>query len=341
MIVVMKARSTAEHVDGVTAFLDQLGLNSWVVEGATPKLVEVLGANGEVDTSVLESVPMVDRVIRQSGPVLAADRLTDGKDRLPVEVPLGSHATVGGRKIAIIAGPCAVEGESQLLEIAAAAKEAGASALRGGAFKPRTSPYSFQGHGERGLELLALAREKTGLAIVTEVMNSDQVDLVARYADVLQVGSRNMHNTHLLIAVGRQAKPVLLKRAWCATLEEFLYAAEYIMLQGNRQVIFCERGIRTHEEYVRNTLALSIVPEIKRVSTLPIIVDPSHGTGHSHLVAPMSKAAIACGADGLIVEAHVDPHRAWSDGSQSLNIDQLCSLIKGLKRITEACDREL
>ena len=214
-------------------------------------------------------------------------------------------------------------------------------ALRGGAFKPRTSPYSFQGHGERGLELLARAGEETGLAVVTEVMRCDHVDLVARYADVLQVGSRSMHNTHLLAAVGRQSKPILLKRGWCATLEEFLLAAEYVMLEGNRNVILCERGIRTHETYVRNTLALAIVPEIKRVSRLPIIVDPSHGTGQSHLVTPMSNAAIACGADGLLVEVHHSPPQAWTDGQQSLDLEQFRSFMKGLKAFAAAADREL
>jgi 3-deoxy-7-phosphoheptulonate synthase len=281
---------------------------------------------------------MVDRVVSRSDPILAADRKPDDQTR---EVPLGCRASVGVRKLAVIAGPCSVESRTQLLEIAAAVKEAGAVALRGGAFKPRTSPYSFQGHGERGLELLALAREETGLAIVTEVLTSEHVGLVARYADVLQVGSRSMHDTHLLTTVGRQDKPVLLKRGWSATLEEFLFAAEYILLEGNRNVILCERGIRTQEEYVRNTLALSIVPEIKRVSTLPIIVDPSHGTGRSHLVAPMSYAAAACGADGLLVEVHTAPDQAWSDGFQALTPEQFAAMMKRLKQFADAAEREL
>ncbi len=292
----------------------------------------------EVMTNLLEDTPTVEHTGSGDEPVLAAGR---GPGDCTVEIPLGSRATIGGRKLGIIAGPCSVESEGQLLEIAAAVKVAGAVALRGGAFKPRTSPYAFQGHGERGLQMLARAREQTGLAVVTEVMRCDQVELVARYADVLQVGSRNMHNTQLLAAVGRQPKPVLLKRGWCATLREFLLAAEYIMLEGNSNVILCERGVRTHEDYVRNTLALAVVPEIKRRSTLPIIADPSHGTGRRHLVAPMSNAAIACGADGLIIEVHCSPDEAWSDGSQSLHLAQFHTLMKGLEPFAQACAREL
>ena len=338
MIVVMKTASTTEHVNYIVNLLNQMGLSGWVIEGNPQKMIEVLGVNGQADRALLEDAPMVDRVLEEAKPILAASRQPGEKT---LEILLGSAASIGARKLGIIAGPCSVESEGQLLEIAAAVKEAGAVALRGGAFKPRTSPYSFQGHGERGLELLARAREETGLAVVTEVMRCDHVDRVARYADVLQVGSRSMHNTHLLAAVGRQSKPILLKRGWCATLEEFLLAAEYIMLEGNRNVILCERGIRTHETYVRNTLALAIVPEIKRVSRLPIIVDPSHGTGQSHLVTPMSNAAIACGADGLLVEVHHNPPQAWIDGQQSLDLEQFRSFMKGLKAFAAAADREL
>ena len=322
MIVIMNPQSTTEQVNHVVKLLDLMGLRGWAIEHGAHRAVEVLGSNGHVDRALLEEAPMVDRVLERDYPILAADRsVEEGRDQT-FAVPLGARAVMGGKKLGLIAGPCAVESESQLLEIAAAVKEAGAVALRGGAFKPRTSPYSFQGHGERGLEWLALAREQTGLAVVTEVMRCEHVDLVARYADVLQIGSRNMHHSHLLAAAGRQSKPVLLKRGWCATLEEFLLAAEYVMLEGNHNVILCERGIRTHETYVRNTLALSVVPELKRISRLPVIVDPSHGTGRSHLVAPMSNAAIACGADGLIIEVHHDPGQAWTDGAQSLDVDQ-------------------
>ena len=338
MIVVMRAGSTTEHVEHIVKLLHQMGSSGWVIDGDPRKMIEVLGVNGQIDRALLEGMPMVDRVLDKAEPVLAANRQPNEKT---LEVPIGTEVRVGGRKLGVIAGPCSVESEGQLLEIAAAVQEAGAVALRGGAFKPRTSPYSFQGHGERGLELLARACEETGLAVVTEVMRCDHVDLVARYADVLQVGSRSMHSTQLLAAVGRQSKPVLLKRGWCATLEEFLLAAEYIMLEGNRNVILCERGIRTHETYVRNTLTLAIVPEVKRVSRLPIIVDPSHGTGQSHLVTPMSNAAIACGADGLLVEVHQSPTQAWTDGQQSLDLEQFRSLMKGLGAFAAAADREL
>ncbi|MHC4065591.1 MAG: 3-deoxy-7-phosphoheptulonate synthase [Planctomycetota bacterium] len=338
MIVVMNLRSTAKHVDHVVRLLDGMGASTYVIEGADQKVVEVLAANGQIDRALLETAPMVDRVVEEADPILAAGRQPDDQT---AEIPLGAQATVGGPKLGVIAGPCSVESESQLLEIAAAAKEAGAAGLRGGAFKPRTSPYSFQGHGEHGLEMLARSREETGLAIVTEVMRCEHVELVSSFADVLQVGSRNMHHTHLLAAVGRQPKPVLLKRGWSATLEEFLNAAEYIMLEGNRNVILCERGIRTHERYVRNTLALAVVPEIKHRSRLPIIVDPSHGTGRRHLIAPMSNAAVACGADGLLIEVHQSPQKAWTDGAQSLDLAQFHSLMDGLRPFAQACGRKL
>ncbi len=338
MLVVLKPESTAEHRDQVLRCLDEMELRGYVVDGARPMLVEVLGINGHFDRVRLEQSPMVDRLVDRDQPVLAAGR--EEGDQTQV-VPLGAHASLGSRRIGVIAGPCSVESEDQILRIAAGAKEAGAGGLRGGAFKPRTSPYSFQGHEEQGLAFLAKAREQTGLAIVTEVLSCEHVDLVSQYADVLQVGSRNMHHTPLLTAVGRQSKPVLLKRGWSATLEEFLFAAEYIMLQGNRNVILCERGIRTHEKYVRNTLALAVVPEVKRISNLPIIVDPSHGTGQPHLVAPMSNAAVACGADGLLIEVHHDPSRAWTDRHQTLDIAQFQSLMRGLEPFAEAAGRGL
>ena len=249
--------------------------------------------------------------------------------------------SVGGKKVALIAGPCSVEDRAQLLEIAHAVKEAGATGLRGGAFKPRTSPYAFQGLGEKGLQILAEAREKTGLAVVTEVMSIEQVPLVCQYADVLQVGARNMQNYNLLWAVGEQKKPVLLKRGLSATLEEFLLAAEYIMSRGNSNVMLCERGIRTFENYCRNTLPLAIVPEVHRISHLPIVVDPSQGTGHAHLVPDMCKAAVACGADGLIVEVHNDPEHALTDGAQSVTPQSLKATMASLKRIASAIDRDI
>jgi 3-deoxy-7-phosphoheptulonate synthase len=258
-------------------------------------------------------------------------------------VPLGGriNAKMGGGAVAIIAGPCSVESKAQVLEIAHAVKEAGAVGLRGGAFKPRTNPYSFQGLAEKGLEMLAVARQETGLAIVTEVMSIDQVALVCGYADVLQVGARNMQNFNLLNAVGEQQKPVLLKRGMSATLEEFLLAAEYIMAKGNSQVMLCERGIRTYEDYVRNTLALAAVPELHRVSHLPVVVDPSQGTGKSHLVDSMCRAAVAAGADGLIIEVHNDPEHALTDGAQSITPKQFSEMMRSIRRIAAAVDREV
>lgn len=340
MIVVMNPRSSRQDVDDVVELLNSMGANSQIIEGQTRSVVEVLELekDSRFDRSRLEHASMVEQVMDKPAPILAVDRRPEDTTR---SVPLGPKAFIGGRKLGIIAGPCSVESEDGLLEIAHAVAQAGAVGLRGGAYKPRTSPYAFQGHEERGLEMLARAREATGLAVVTEVMCCRHVDIVRPYADVLQVGSRNMHNTPLLKAVGQQDKPVLLKRGWSATLEEFLLAAEYVMHGGNPNVVLCERGIRTHEEYVRNTLALSVVPEVKRLSTLPIIVDPSHGTGRAHLVAPMSKAAVACGADGLLIEVHAHPTKAWSDGAQTLNLDQFRTLMRELSPFTEAAGREL
>jgi 3-deoxy-7-phosphoheptulonate synthase len=338
MIVVMNPSSSREQIDHVVQALHAMGANSHVIRSADRSVIELLESERCLDHSRVAVLPMVDQVLERPVPILAIGRQPDERTR---EVPLGTRATIGGQRLAIIAGPCSVESESRLVEIAAAVAEAGAAGLRGGAFKPRSSPYTFQGHEERGLEMLAHARETTGLAVVTEVMCPEHVQRAQPYADVLQVGSRNMHNTPLLQAVGAQRKPVLLKRGWSATLEEFLLAAEYVMAGGNPHVILCERGIRTHEEYVRNTLALAIVPEIKRLSRLPIIVDPSHGTGHAHLVPPMSSAAIACGADGLLVEVHTTPDRAWSDGPQTLNLPQFRAMMSNLRRLAPACGREL
>ncbi len=336
MIVVMNPRSTDEDVGRVVKLLNAMGTSNCIIESPGRRMVEVMSFSERFDRSLLEKAPMVEKVVDKAEPLLAADRKPHEETHT---VPLGTGAVGGGAKLAIIAGPCSVETQSQLLEIAAAVKEAGAAGLRGGAFKPRTSPYSFQGLGEPALKMLARAREETGLAIVTEVMCEEHLELVRQYADVLQVGSRNMHNSRLLLAVGQQDKPVLLKRGWSATLEEFLQAAEYVMQAGNRNIILCERGIRTHETYVRNTLALAAVPELKCRSRLPVIVDPSHGTGRSHLVSPMSCAAAACGADGLLVEVHHDPSRAWTDGGQSIDLEAFRALMHRLGLIAEACDR--
>ncbi len=337
MIVVMKSGSTQSQVEHVITLVREMGLKEHVIVGTERTVIAAIGNDRLKDKSKLETVEGVDKVMPVLAPYKIASREVR-KDR--TVVGLGS-ARIGGNRVGVIAGPCSVEDRSQILETAHAVKEAGAVALRGGAFKPRTSPYAFQGLAEEGLKILAEAREKTGLAIVTEVMSIEQVPIVAEYADVLQLGARNMQNYNLLNKVGEQQKPVLLKRGLSATLEEFLLAAEYIMARGNHQVMLCERGIRTFEEYVRNTLPLAIVPELHRVSHLPVIVDPSHGTGKSYLVDSMCRAAIAAGADGLIVEVHNDPEHAMTDGAQSLNPKQFAEMMKAIKRVAAAVDREV
>jgi 3-deoxy-7-phosphoheptulonate synthase len=338
MIVVMKPDSTPKQVEHVINLVKEMGLKEHVIVGTERTVVAVIGNDRFKDRSVLESVDGVDKVV----PILAPYKMASlemKKERSVVA--LGSKASIGGTRVGVIAGPCSVESKQQTLEIAHAVKEAGAVALRGGAFKPRTSPYAFQGLAEQGLKILAEAREQTGLAIVTEVMAIDQVKLVADYADVLQVGARNMQNFNLLNAVGESNKPVLLKRGMSATLEEFLLAAEYIMAKGNTQVMLCERGIRTYEEYVRNTLALAAIPELHRVSHLPVVIDPSQGTGKSYLVDSMCRAAVAAGADGLIIEVHNDPEHAMTDGAQSITPQQFADMMKAIKRIALAVDREV
>lgn len=339
MIIVMELGATHQQVEHVTRLLREMGMREHVIVGTERTVVAALGDERKLDVGRMENVPGVEKVM----PVLAPYKMASREvQRERSVIPLGGTlgGSVGGKKVGIIAGPCSVEDRTQLLELAQAVKEAGAVGLRGGAFKPRTSPYAFQGLGEKGLEILAEAREKTGLAVVTEVMSIDQVALVGKYADVFQVGARNMQNYNLLWAVGEQRKPVLLKRGLSATLEEFLLAAEYIMSRGNNQVILCERGIRTFESYCRNTLPLAIVPEVHRVSHLPIVVDPSQGTGHAHLVPDMCRAAVAAGADGLIIECHSDPEHALTDGAQSITPATLKSTMATLARIAEAIDRQ-
>jgi len=342
MVVVMKSGSTAQQVEHVVKLVREMGLKEHVIVGTERTVVAVIGDDRFKDRSVMESVEGVERVVPILAPYKMASREVK-KDRsiVPLRRDVERSPTIGGRKVGVIAGPCSVESKAQLLEVAHAVKEAGAVALRGGAFKPRTNPYSFQGLAEEGLKLLALAREQTGLAVVTEVMSIDQVPLVAEYADVLQVGARNMQNFNLLSAAGAQPKPVLLKRGMSATLEEFLLAAEYIMSRGNSQVMLCERGIRTYEDYVRNTLAIAAVPELHRVSHLPVVVDPSQGTGKSYLVESMCRAAVAAGADGLIIEVHNDPERALTDGAQSITPQQFAEMMSSIKRIAAAVDRDV
>jgi len=337
MIVVMKSGSTTSQIDHVINLVREMGLKEHVIVGTERTVIAAIGNDRLKDKSKLETVEGVDKVMPVLAPYKMASREVR-KDRSIISLGSGK---IGGNRIGVIAGPCSVEDRSQILETAHAVKEAGAVALRGGAFKPRTSPYAFQGLAEEGLKFLAEAREKTGLAIVTEVMSIEQVPVVAEYADVFQIGARNMQNYNLLNKVGEQSKPVLLKRGLSATLEEFLLAAEYIMARGNHQVMLCERGIRTFEEYVRNTLPLAIVPELHRVSHLPVVVDPSHGTGKSYLVDAMCRAAVAAGADGLIIEVHHDPEHAMTDGAQSLNPKQFAEMMKAIKRVAAAIDREV
>jgi len=338
MIVVMKPGSTPQQVEHVVNLVREMGCKDHVIVGTERTVVAVIGDDRHKDRSRFESVDGVEKVV----PILAPYKMASvevKKDR--TVVPLAKGGSVGGKKVGVIAGPCSVEDRTHLIEVAHAVKEAGAVGLRGGAFKPRTSPYAFQGLAEEGLKYLAEARDETGLAIVTEVMSIEQIPACVEYADVLQIGARNMQNFNLLSKVGETSKPVLLKRGMSATLEEFLLAAEYIMARGNQQVMLCERGIRTFEDYVRNTLPLAIVPELHRRSHLPVVVDPSHGTGKAHLVADMCKAAVACGADGLILEVHNDPAHAMTDGAQSLTPKQFAEMMTSIKRIAAAVDREV
>ena len=339
MVVVMKHGAKQEHLQHVVELVRRRGLKDRVIHGTERTIVACIGESPSADNSAIESAPMVERVV----PILAPYKMASAevrKERTQVRIgPAGFP--VGGEKLALIAGPCAVEGREQVLEIAERVKAAGGVGLRGGAYKPRTSPYSFRGLGLAGLKMLAEARERTHLAVVTEVIGVEVLDEVAEYADVLQIGSRNMQHYPLLEAVGKLDKPVLLKRGLTATLEELLLAAEYVMNGGNEQVILCERGIRTFERHVRNTLALATVPALKARTHLPVIVDPSHGTGHAGLVPAMCRAAVAAGADGLIVECHSDPAGAMSDGAQSLTPEMLEAEMPVLERIAAAVGREL
>ncbi|MDX2197410.1 MAG: 3-deoxy-7-phosphoheptulonate synthase [Phycisphaerae bacterium] len=336
MIVVMQTGVAQTQIDHVVQLVRDAGLREHVIVGTERTVIAVVGDERKLELGALENAGGVDRVMPVLAPYKVASREVK---REPSVIPLGNGTAVGGKRIGLIAGPCSVESRQQLIEIAHAVKEAGAIGLRGGAFKPRTNPYQFQGLGEKGLEMLAEAREATGLAIVTEVMGVDQVELVSRYADVLQIGTRNMHNFNLLVACGQTKRSVLLKRGWSATLDEFLLAAEYILNAGNPNVILCERGIRTHETYVRNTLPLAIIPAVKRESHLPILIDPSQGTGHAYMVPAMCRASIAAGADGLIVEVHADPEHALTDGAQSITPEVFAQTVRECARIAEAVGR--
>ncbi|NLW83345.1 MAG: 3-deoxy-7-phosphoheptulonate synthase [Phycisphaerae bacterium] len=339
MIVVMKPGAAAEDIKHVVDLVHEFGLKDHVIYGTDRTVIACVGDKRTVEKDAIENAPMVEKVV----PILAPYKMASLEvKREKTKICIGPERfPLGGVKIGVIAGPCAVESREQILTTARAIKAAGGVGLRGGAFKPRTSPYTYQGMGKAGLELLAEARAETGLAIVTEAVAVEQVEVCAEYADVIQIGARNMQHYPLLEAAGKAGKPVLLKRGMSATLEEFLLAAEYIINAGNPNVILCERGIRTFETYVRNTLPLAIIPALRERTHLPIVIDPSHGTGHAHMVPSMSLAAVATGADGVILECHPDPERATSDGAQSITPQTLNELMGRLKRVAEAVDREL
>jgi len=339
MLVVMQAQATEDQVRAVCKKIEALGYRPHSMPGAQRTAIGITGNKGEVEAGSLEEMPGVQEVIRVSKPYKLVSRDTK-PDNTVIRFP-SSPVTIGGHDLAIIAGPCGIETRDQAFKTAERVAAAGAQFFRGGAYKPRTSPYSFQGLGEEGLKIMAEIRERFGLLIVTEAVDYESLDLVNQYADVIQIGARNMQNFSLLKRAGRARKPVLLKRGISATLEEFLMAAEYIMSEGNYNIVLCERGVRTFADHTRNTLDLSIVPAVQRLSHLPIVVDPSHGTGKRNKVTPLSRAAVAVGADGLIVEVHHDPDAALSDGVQSLFPDQFDALMVQVRQIAAVLGRSI
>ncbi len=337
MIVVMKSNASQQDVNHMVERIESLGLKAHVIVGTERTVIAAVGDDRKTHKESLESGPGVAEVV----PILAPYKVASRELKPEPTVVRAGSLVVGGGTIGVIAGPCSVESETQIMATAKAVKAAGATALRGGAFKPRTSPYSFQGLKEDGLKMLAAARAETGLAVVTEVMASEDIALVARYADVLQVGARNMQNYRLLEAVGDVDRPVLLKRGPSATIEELLLAAEYILNAGNPNVMLCERGIRTFETHTRFTLPLATVIYLHQKTHLPVVVDPSHGTGHTYLVPQMAAASVAAGADGLILEVHPNPETAMSDGYQSLNFKQFDETMAMCRKVAEALGRKL
>ncbi len=337
MLVVMQSHATAEQVKAVCEKIESMGYRAHALPGAERTAIGVTGNQGEVEPGTLEEMPGVVELIRVTKPYKLVSR--DIKEDNTVITFPGSDATIGGKNLAVIAGPCAIENREQAFAVAERVARAGAQFFRGGAYKPRTSPYSFQGLGEKGLQIMAEIRDAFGLRIVTEAIDHESLELVEEYADVIQIGARNMQNFSLLKRAGRTKKPVLLKRGMSATLEEFLMAAEYVMSEGNYNVILCERGVRTFADHTRNTLDLSIVPAVQRLSHLPIVVDPSHGTGKRNKVTPLSRAAVAVGADGLIIEVHHQPDKALSDGIQSLYPDQFDELMAQVRQIAPVVGR--
>jgi 3-deoxy-7-phosphoheptulonate synthase len=330
MLIVMNANATQHEIDNAVRVVESLGFRAHVMPGATRTAIGVTGNQGAVDLSHFENLPGVAEAIRVTKPYKLIT-LDLRPERTIVD--LGDGAKIGDGSLAIIAGPCAIENRKQAFAVAEAVKNSGAQFFRGGAFKPRTSPYAFAGLGEEGLKILAEIRENFGLKIVTEALDESNVDLVEKYGDMIQVGARNMQNFTLLKRVGRSHLPVLLKRGMAATLEEWLLAAEYVMAEGNYQIVLCERGVRTFAQHTRNTLDLAAVPAVRRISHLPVIVDAAHGTGRSYMVTPLARAGVAVGADGVMVEVHTRPDEALSDGAQSLTLDEYEQMVREVRAI--------
>lgn len=340
-IIVLQPDTADEDIRHILKKLESKGLKANVSQGTERTIIGVIGDTSKVteeEEDAIRAMVGVENVVRILKPYKLASREFK---KQTTAIDVGHGVVIGGRKISVMAGPCSVENRASLMLVAEKVKEAGANILRGGAFKPRTSPYSFQGLGEEGLEYLAEARRKTGLPIITELMDSRDLDVIMKYADIIQIGTRNMQNFRLLLEVGGVNKPVLLKRGLSATIKEWLMSAEYIMSRGNQQVMLCERGIRTFETATRNTLDLSAIPVLKQLTHLPVVVDPSHGVGKWDLVAPMAKAAVAAGADALMIEVHSNPEEALSDGEQSLRPDYFAQLMQELKPIAQAVGREI
>ena len=337
MLIVMKNSASAEQIHAVVGVVKDMGYDATPIPGGQRTAIGIIGNDGGVSSDRLAGLEGVLELIPVTHPYKQVSREWQGEDTV---ISLSNGTKIGGLDLVLMAGPCSVENEREILDIAHRVKDIGATVLRGGAFKPRSSPYSFQGLGLQGLEFLARAREETGLAVVTEALDPDGVDLVVQYADIVQIGARNMQNYALLRRAGRAGKPVLLKRGMSATIDELLLAAEYILAEGNPDVILCERGIRSFDTHTRNLFDLAAIPVVKSLSHLPIIADPSHGTGIRSKVTPMGRAAVAAGADGLIVEVHRDPPRAMSDGAQSLYPDQFAKLVDEVRVIARAIGRE-
>ena len=338
MLVVMQAHATEEQVRAVCQKIESLGYRPHSIPGAERTAIGITGNRGEVEPGTLDEMPGVQEVIRVTKPYKLVSR--DMKEQNTVISFPGTDATFGGKNFAVVAGPCAIETREQAFAVAERVHRAGAQFFRGGAYKPRTSPYSFQGLGEEALKIMAEIRDRYGMKIITEAIDNESLELVEQYADVIQIGARNMQNFSLLRRAGRASKPVLLKRGMSATLEELLMAAEYVMSEGNYNVVLCERGVRTFADHTRNTLDLSLIPAVQRLSHLPIVVDPSHGTGKRNKVTPLSRAAVAVGADGLLIEVHCDPDKALSDGMQSLYPDQFDELMAQVRQIAPIVGRK-